>query len=197
MDGIEDEVLLKLVSEGDVHAFAMLYKRYFRGLYGYCLQFAKSRHDAQDMVQDLFVKLWDYRRQLRPDQPAKGLLFSMAKNALVDAYRRQINAPIYEDYLNYCNSIGEQELMMLEYQEFSAIIAAQIDSLPTAQGRVMRMSRFENMTVREIADRLDVSEQTVKNQITQALRVLREKIKVYLNGPLLIAAAFIKDLLGL
>lgn len=190
-----DSELLMRIKEGDIVAFTALYKKYSAGIYTFCTNLTKSRQDAQDMVQEIFVKLWDSRQKLSPDASARGFLFVLAKNMLIDAYRKRVNDPVYEDYIEYSNSLGSEDESRIEYQEFLTIVKSQIDTLPPAQRRVMNLSKIENLSIKEIAERLNVSQQTVMNQSSQGLKHLREKLRRYLNGSLIILLLFAKYLL--
>lgn len=192
---MKDSELLQRMKGGDIVAFTALYKKYFGGIYNFCKQLTKSRQDAQDMVQEIFVKFWNSRDKISVETSARGFLFIMARNMLVDAYRSHVNDPVYEDYVAYSNLLCAEEDSHIEYQEFLALLKSQIDSLPPAQGRVLRLSRIESLSVKEISNRLNISEQTVMNQISQGLKVLRERLRGYLNGPLPVMLIMIKSVL--
>lgn len=169
--------LIHRLKEGDVAAFTHIYNLYFKRLYHYSLEFTKSVHQAEDIVQDVFAKLWVNRNSLSADKRLQSLLFVMTKNHLISAYRKNINSPVYEDYIVYCNIVRHYDQSQIEYEEFVGNLQRVISQLPKAQQRVLTMSKFEQMSNREIAQTLGINEQSVKNYLTQALRVVRDKLK--------------------
>lgn len=171
-----EALLIRRLKNGDVDAFASIYKLYFQRLYVYCRQFTKSAYDAEDIVQEVFAKLWGNRDSIIADSTLRGLLFTIARNNLISAYRRNINSPVYEDYLDYCNSIGREDTSAIEYTEFASRVEHIIDRLPPAQARVVRMSKLEHMSNKEIAIRLGINEQSVKNHLSKGLKYVRYHI---------------------
>ena len=176
-NGDSEESLIRRLRQGDVEAFDAVYRLYFQRLYVYSLQFTKSARDAEDIVQEVFAKLWSCRGFIAAESSLRGLLFTIARNFLISAYRRNINAPVYEDYLDYCNSIGREDVSAMEYAEFASKVEKLIDELPPAQSRVVRMSKLEQLSNKEIASRLGIQEQSVKNHLSQGLGYIRSRLR--------------------
>ncbi len=168
--------LIRRLKSGDVEAFASVYKLYFQRLYVYCRQFTKSAYDAEDIVQEVFTKIWSNRDSIIAESTLRGLLFTIARNYLISAYRRNINAPVYEDYLDYCNSIGREDTSAIEYAEFASRVEYIIDSLPPAQARVVRMSKLEHLSNKEISISLGINEQSVKNHLSKGMKYVRSHL---------------------
>lgn len=169
--------LIRRLKKGDVDAFTQIYNLYFKRLYHYSLEFTKSVHQAEDIVQDVFAKLWTNRSSLSADKQLQSLLFVMTKNHLISAYRKNINSPIYEDYIDYCNIVYHYDHSRIEYEEFIGHVRKVISELPKSQQNVVIMSKIQQMSNREIAEALGINEQSVKNYLTQALRLVRDKLR--------------------
>lgn len=167
--------LLKV--EDSVEAFNRLYDAYARRLYAFCLQYSKCPEDSEEIVQDVFVWLWENRKTIRKEESVKNLLFIRTRHFLINAYRKTVNSPTFEDYVDYQNSLGEESNgTWLEYREFVAQLKQHIGQLPLTQQNVIRLSKIENLSNREIAQQLQLSEQTVKNQLSIGLKTLRARM---------------------
>lgn len=166
--------LIRELKNDSVQAFNALYEMYFRRVYAYCHQFTKSHKDAEDMVQEIFMKLWTSRHGITAENSLQLFIYRIARNGLISSYRANIHSPHYEEYLNYRDTLGAEDHSPMEFEEFKAKVNACIDSLPPSQGRILRMSRFAMMSVEEIAHELNIGEQTVRNQLSSALRAMRK-----------------------
>lgn len=186
MNDADNLIEIKLISElkkGSLKAFDAIYDMYVKRLYVYCLQYTKSEEDAEEIVQDVFVRLWTNRENIRQEETLRSLLFIMSKHHLINAYRTRINSPVYEDYVKYQDNISaEVQGHPLEYEEFVKQLKTALYKLPVTQRQVIEMSKLKQLTNKEIALELELSEQTVKNQLSLGLKKLREELK---NLPIL------------
>lgn len=186
MNDADNLIEIKLISElkkGSLKAFDAIYDMYVKRLYVYCLQYTKSEEDAEEIVQDVFVRLWINRENIRQVETLRSLLFIMSKHHLINAYRTRINSPVYEDYVKYQDNISaEVQGHPLEYEEFVKQLKTALYKLPVTQRQVIEMSKLKQLTNKEIALELELSEQTVKNQLSLGLKKLREELK---NLPIL------------
>lgn len=168
--------LIARLREGSVEAFDQLYNLYYRRIYGYCLSFTKSRKDTEDIVQEVFIKLWLTREDINTTKSVGNYLFSIAHNKLISAFRSNIYSPHFEDYLDYCDTLGREDCCMVEYKEFVMAVEKGISSLPPMQQRIVRLSKFANMSNQDIANLFNISVQTVKNQLVTALKKIRSHL---------------------
>lgn len=171
---LEEHILIAELKRGSKKAFDRIYRLYAGRLLAYCVQYTKCREDAEEIVQDVFIALWNGRETIRQDETLYSLLFTISKYRVINAYRSTLNSLVYEDYVNYQNelSTGEDNHPM-EYEQYVSIIQAAIRRLPLTQQHVITLSRFSQLSNREIAERLSLSEQTVKNQLSVGLKTLR------------------------
>ncbi len=150
---------------------------YARRLYAYSLQFNKSAEESEEIVQDVFIKLWTNREKIVQEDTLRSLLFIMAKHQLINAFRSKLNDPVYEEFVNYKDALSSDNTeYQLEYQDFQKKFDAAMQSLSTTQQNVIRLSRIEQLSNKEISEQLSLSEQTVKNQLSAGLKILRQKL---------------------
>lgn len=179
---------IKKLKEGSPKALDFFYTLYASRLYSYCYAYTKSQEDAEELVQDTFVRLWLYRDKIRKDDTLIYFIFKIAKTQLIDRFRSRINSPRFHEYLEYCDhaEFSEDEVSgKIEFDEFMEMINTTKSHLSVTQRKVFELSREYDLSNREIASRLNLSEQTVKNQLSIALKVMREKLTPHLKSGML------------
>ena len=177
----KERLLIHSLKLGSTIAFDRIYQVYAKRLYAYSLQFTKSAEDAEEIVQDVFTKLWINREGIKQEDSLKSLLFTIAKHLLINAFRSKVNQQIYEDYVEYANELSTNDTTnRIEYNEFLKAVEQNIATLPNTQQKVIKLSRFEHLSNKEIAERMQLSEQTVKNQLSVGLKLLKEKLRNFL-----------------
>ncbi len=150
---------------------------YARRLYAYSLQFTKSPEESEEIVQDVFVKLWTNRQAIRQEDTLRSLLFIMTKHQLINAFRARVNQPVYEEYVEYREVMAESDpQLLLEYQDFLKRFKTAMKALPETQQKVITLSKLWQLSNKEIAEKLSLSEQTVKNQLSIGLKMLRQEL---------------------
>ena len=169
-----EHTLIAELKRGSKEAFDRIYKLYAGRLLAYCVHYTKSREDAEEIVQDVFVALWNSRETIRQEETLHSLLFTISKHRVINAYRSTLNSPVYEDYVDYQNELSGEDCDRVEYEQYVKIVKDAIRRLPSTQQRVITLSRFSQLSNKEIAERLSLSEQTVKNQLSVGLKTLRE-----------------------
>lgn len=177
-----DSLYIKELKNDSHKAFNHLYDSYSDNLYGFVLLHTKSPLIAEEIVQDTFLKIWTMRHNLTIEGSFKSLLFTIAKNQIIDSFRRQINKTEFVNFIEYCeneklthNSVEAD----IYFEDFCEKLNIAKKILPEKQCLIFELSREKGLDTKTIATELGVSEQTVKNQLTTALKVLREKLKEY------------------
>lgn len=174
---------IEKLKRGSYEAFDTLYDMYADSLYGFALLHTKSSVQAEDdIVQETFLKLWNMRASLSVEGSFKSMLFTIAKNHVIDVFRQQINRPDFEDYIRFCEDehlLDNTSVEKIYYDDFIDKLAIAKQKLTPAQRNIFEMSREEGMSNAEIAVLSDISEQTVKNHLSAALKILREELRKY------------------
>ncbi|MCD8176812.1 MAG: RNA polymerase sigma-70 factor [Tannerellaceae bacterium] len=171
---------LEELKNGSHEAFTYFYRSYADLLYNFVLMHTRSALLTEEVVQDTFIKIWDNRRFLRTDKSFKSFLFTISKNRIIDEFRRQINQVNFEEYIAFTGNETEEGSdtdALLLYEEFLEKLERAKEELPQQQRLIFEMSREQGLKNREIAERLSISEQTVKNQLSGAMKKLKDKLK--------------------
>ena len=182
-----DEQLLAAVQLGDRQAFADLYERYWADLFKVAARKLASPELAEELVQDLFISLWQRRETLVITQVNR-YLFSALKFSVIDHIRsQQVHERFVEYHLAVVDTDTEPEDAMA-LQDLTHSIEQGLQTLPSMTQQIFRLSRFEHLTIPEIAARLDVSEKVVQYHLGNALRAMRNYLRTY---GLLLAALWV------
>ena len=186
MDRETEAKLVRGLKQGSVKAFNGIYELYARRLYGFCLKYAKSRDTVDEIVGDTFVWIWNNRENIRQDESLQAILFIKARHLLINAYRKRLHNPTYEDYMDYLDKSEAKEHSdsQLEYDDFVKQLHQALNRLPKTQREIIKLSKLEMMSNKEIAAKLNYSEQTVKNQLSLGLKELKKMLK-YTNCTIL------------
>ena len=154
--------------------------KYGNMVYRLAISYLKNTHDAQDVVQEVFIKIWENREALDEEQNFAGYLFITMRNLVFNRSRKNLNEPFYQ--LSVIEAVEESYDIEeeLDAANLRTHISALISMLPPRQQEVFRLSRDEELSYREIAERLQISERTVEHHISDALKFLRKNIKLYL-----------------
>nr|WP_314755089.1 RNA polymerase sigma-70 factor [uncultured Prevotella sp.] len=173
---IAEDKLIEALGQDSHESFDIIYNMYAKRLYAYCMQYAKTAEDTEDIVQGVFCKLWINRRHIKERQSLKSLLFTIAHHAVIDAYRRRLFSPAYAEYIEYKATSEVDSSAQVEYEEFVDKLNTILESLPETQRNVIRKAKFQDMRNADIATELHLSEQTVKNALSTGMKTLRAKL---------------------
>jgi RNA polymerase sigma-70 factor (ECF subfamily) len=181
---LEENELLRLISLGDNNAFTLLFDRYQNKVYSHALTFVKSPQDAEEMVTDIFLKVWNNRQELPEIKNFKNYLFILSRNYLVSAIRKKVSSTveINKDWLEDILQPDKQ----YHLKETHQVIMRGIEQLSPQQKKIFKMSRLDGLTYDEIAKSLSISSRTVKFHIILALNYLREYARRHQLYPLLV-----------
>ncbi len=172
-----DTQLVKLLKEHSSFAFQLLLDRYSPRIYRFAMCYLKNRQEAEEIVQEVFLKIWKIREQLSPEKPFDSFLFTIAKNGILNTIRK---AKAQQAYLNYAALYPEKNIFIdqeLDFRELEKICQQAADRLAPKRKAIYRLSREEHLSNAEIAARLDISVKTVENQMTSALSEIRRALR--------------------
>ncbi len=173
-----DENLITRFREGDMQAFDTIYNFFNRKLYAFVLKILKIEDDAREIVQDVFIKLWETRERVKSVSLFNSYLFTIAYNTSIDLVRKRINEKKYVEYINSLqkNYSLDETIDKMDYDTLNKEIEHLIEKLPLKQREVYKLSRIENLSHKEIAGKLKISVNTVENHISKALQFLRKNL---------------------
>jgi len=176
-----DEQLFELVKLGNATAFQYLYDRLYYILLSQALRKVKSKEDAQDLTQDLFMNIWTKRDQINIEGRVINFLFASLRNSVINFYIKTKKQDEREELFQYFKGQFEETTdRTIHKNELEQIIQQEIDALPLKMKQIYLLSRNQELSHKEIADLLAISELTVKKQVANALKILKKKINYVL-----------------
>ncbi|NOW96058.1 RNA polymerase sigma factor [Mucilaginibacter sp. SG564] len=183
MDGYSDfpdSLLVERLRSDDRAAFAEIYRRYKGPLYVHAFHRLQDREETKDLLQQLFATLWENRKHLNIDGYLSGYLFTAVRNRVLKFVARQnVNSRYIASVQSTINNTSYQSDQLVREKELSAIIEKEISALPTKMREIFELSRKQHLSNAEIAEILDISEKTVRNQLNNALSILRSKLGLF------------------
>ena len=176
MEGIAHKIsALRL---GDEAAFAYLYKKYEAKLYAFTYKLTQDRDETEEVVQEVFLKVWEKRESLDPTLNFDGFLFTVAKNLVYNKAKQRAYHFAFQEYVTaYESNLSHNTEHKLDYDELRGLLEQIYNSLPPVRRKVFMMSRLQGLTNREIATELNTSTSNIENHLNKALNFIREKLK--------------------
>ncbi len=171
----EDSELIRRLQKGDTEAFDLIYEKYAGKLYAFGFKYLRSAEETEELVQEVFVRIWENHRKLDKELSFKSYLFTIAYNDICKLFRKRhyvqkfINEVIQE---NRQSSSETEE--RIEYLSDLNRVMQIIDRLPQRQKEIIRKSRLEGKSAKEIAEELKLSPGTVDNYISESVRFIRK-----------------------
>ena len=188
-----DTELAILLTLNDEAAFSELYVRYKDKLYYFCLHLLKSKEEANDIVQEIFIRIWESRNFINPDLSFSSFLYTMARNRILN-YFRDIDIDEKVKEILATQKVTEEEAIdsKIIYTEYQVILQNALSQLPPQRRKIFNMSRIESMSHKEIAAELGISVNTVQEHISEALKFIKAYFSKHADMSIsLLLAAFI------
>ena len=172
-----EEILLRLKQQ-DKSALDELFGYYYPRLHHFSKSILKIENDIDDILQEVFVKIWLNRQKIGNPETFNSYIFTITKNEVLNLIRNNLRDKNFKDKL-FLNSVAEeyQTSTQLEYQEIKSGIDKIVADLPEKRRQVFILSRTEGLSNREIAQQLNISEKTVEDHITHAIKQIKNSMK--------------------
>jgi RNA polymerase sigma-70 factor (family 1) len=185
------ELVAKL-RKGDINAFDQIFNKYGGRLFGFAFNYLKSKEEAEGLVQDVFLKIWENRKSLKAESSLKSYLFTIAYHDICGYFRKKKmhDKCNVEIGLTSNKTVNPEE--QLDYKSTLEQIDQLIEKLPEKQRVIFMKSRKEGKSTKEIADEMNLAPGTVDNQISAALKILRKKMSANRFAILLFFTFFIQ-----
>ena len=179
---ISDPELVQGVSKSEKGAYRELFNRYAPRIYSFSVSYLKNRVDAEELVQEVFLKIWEKRNELDKSKNFKAFIFKIAVNSIYDVIRRKNLETAFADFvrLNF-EKTSDHTWQTVTYNELAENLSGLVDRLPEQQRNIFLLNKEEGLTTGEIAEKLNLSKRTVENHLYRALSYLKAH---FINGSL-------------
>ncbi|ACT92867.1 RNA polymerase sigma factor [Dyadobacter fermentans] len=173
---LSDRQLLEMFQEGSVAAFEEIHRRYFRRLYAHAFKMLGNAEDAQDVVQEVFISLWAKGAGVRLHTGLAGYLFTSVRNRVLNLIEQKT---VYQHHIDGLAAFLRENPAPAgdpDEEILFSLLEAEIENLPRKMKEVFELRRKGEMSYAEIADQLALSDHTVKKQISNAIKILRDRL---------------------
>ena len=175
--------LVKRLKNGDVTAFDAVFMKYYKKVYFFARDLIKSHEEAETLVQDVFTKIWEKRETLEEDLSFESFIYTITYRTTISLVRKKIvEKKSMEEYFNRHDNDIQTLFDEIAHHDYKQLAQKYIDKLPPRRKQVYLMSRGEGLTHKEIADKLGISVNSVKNHMVAALNYLRSNIEDFLSS---------------
>jgi RNA polymerase sigma-70 factor, ECF subfamily len=178
MDFFEEQEWLKKLQRDDYNAFELIYNSYHRRIYSFANKLLPSSTDVEEIVQNVFLTLWNQRKNIRITSSLIAYLYGIARHMIYQVIQQKIN---YDSFVAYYLENNQEYSFITEeeflYKELENKVKRLIKELPERRRQIFLLSREEGLTYKQIALKLEISENTVDTQIRNALSFLRTHLE--------------------
>lgn len=177
MHRTSDQNLVESLQKGDLKAFDAIFKKYSQKVYRFAIKYLKSREEAEEIVQDLFLKIWENRSKLNKESSLKAYIFTISYHNICRVFRkRSYQESFVKEIISPANNTYDLE-EQVHFESLEEQVNELIDKLPPKQKIIFIKSRGEGKNSREIAAEMNLAPGTVDNNISEALKFIRHHIK--------------------
>ncbi len=190
-----DPEIVSAIRRGDENAFELTFRKFYGRLCNYACSLLKDEEESEEVVQTVFLIIWEKRADLEITLSLKSYLYRAVHNHCLNRFKHAAVREAHREYTEYfIPQSSESVTEVIHANELEERIEKAVSSLPEQCQKAFRMSRFQELKYQEIADQLGISIKTVENQIGKALKILRIELADYLPSMLLPVYFFIEQL---
>lgn len=192
-EAIDERYLLGQLADGDLAAFRLLYDNYHNKVFFYILRFTGSRQLAEDILQEVFIKVWVGRDRMKDIRSLDAWLFTLAKHKIINGFKRiSLEHTVIAEIAGNMAEPVDATTQVVDYNEIKRALQTAIEQLPPQQKIVYRLRREQGLKNDEIASRLNISPLTVKKHIAQASQAIRILLAKQTSIPVALLVVFLK-----
>jgi len=171
-----EQELISLLRSGSQFAFERLFENYSQKLYRFSLSYLKSETEAEEIVQDVFLKLWENRDKLRNETSFQSYLFTIAFNDIRKNFNKKARDERYRtEILDFLSDENPSIETNPDFETLVVKLESLIDQMPDRRKEIFRKRKQEGKAIRDIAREMEISQKTVENQITEAMNFLKKE----------------------
>ncbi|PTN09480.1 RNA polymerase sigma factor [Mangrovibacterium marinum] len=172
-----EEELIRELKQGDRKAFQLLFELYAKRIFAFAKGYLKSASDAEEIVQDVFVKVWHARESINTELSFKAYLFKITYNGIREYFNKQSRENRYKhEILDYAIEFDNRTEERIDYKSLLDLVEEKIEQLPPRQREIILLSKKQGVPTKEIAALLEISPRTVEKHLSEALKQLKKEL---------------------
>jgi len=171
-----EKLLIRELQRGNAKAFELLYKQYHARLFNFSMKIIRNKQDAEGLVHEVFIAVWENREKLDENKSFSGFVFSIARNKALNRIKHNLSGKVYLEYMEMEYQVQNDIENDIESRELMEYLLKTIHELPDKTKQIFLLSRNEGLTYKQIAVRLDITENVVDHEIRKSLKYIRAKL---------------------
>lgn len=185
--------ILKRLRKGDLVAFDKIYQQYAKRLYGFVFNFVKNESDTEEILQEVFIAVWESRENIDVNGSFNSYIFRITYNKTLNVLRSKITEKKFIHKLEYRQQIIDTDEILnnIQFKELNDKVNELVNQLSTRQREIFKLSREEGLSLGEIAQKLNISDNTAKNHLVSALKFLKTKLHIFLIASMICMKVFL------
>lgn len=175
-----DNCLLDFLRKGDLNAFEEIYRRYWKQLYSISYKRTQSSEISEELVQDIFTSLWEKRQSIQVEN-LSAYLFTAIKYKIINHFHREMSKRCFIESTSASSKRADnstEEMVLLN--DLNQALTQEIEKLPAKRKMIFKLYRQQNLSMKQVASQMGVSEKTVENQLNKAFKMLRLSLRHFL-----------------
>lgn len=177
-ENISDSELAQRICGGQKSAYQELFERYAPRIYKFSLSYLKNKTDSEELVQEVFMKIWEKREMLDHSKNIKSFIFKIAVNAIYDFIRRKNIEAAFNNFTKENSDVESDDTWQsVIFEDMKQNLQSLVEQLPVQQQRIFHLSKTDGLSNEEIAAKLNLSKRTVENHLYRAVSTLKEHFK--------------------
>ncbi len=172
---VKDAVILQL-QQGSTKALEQLHRIYAAKIYQSCRKFYLEHEDAEEVVQDVFLKIWEVRERINPTKSFQAYLLKITRNIVIKKLQKKVMKVTIDKYINNFSYAENSIENYTNFQDTINLVDEIINNLPPQKQRIFLLNRYEDKSIEDIANELGISKRTVESHIYQARTLIKRKI---------------------
>ncbi len=186
----DQQAVLSRVAKGDTQAFSLFFNYHWGQVYGTGLRLTKSVEKAEDLAQEIFLKIWEQRERLADITNPDDYIFIVSRNFILDFLRKRVfDTENIETLIDYFEDPAVNVVQKMEYKELEETLKAAVDGLSGKVKEVFMLSRFDGLTHEQIAQQLGITVNSSKTYIVRALQEIRKYMAAHGDNKTIILSA--------
>ena len=177
----EKELLIRLI-EGDAKAFETIYFAYVERVYYFACRYLDNSGDAEEIVQEVFTKMWENRKNINVEMSFSGYLLTTTKNTIFNEHRKKVNHQTYCTYIiQYLQRHMHNVEREIEYKDLMELVNNTVETLPAKRREIFKLGRIQGLSYKEISKKLSITEKTIETHMRLALRDIKRVLEPLLE----------------
>ncbi|WP_420580139.1 RNA polymerase sigma factor [Reichenbachiella sp.] len=174
-----EQKLVKKLKGGCHQSFTTLFHLYAKKLYNFSYKYTQSHAESEEIVQEVFLKIWNKRDTINPKLSFNAFLITIAKNHIFNRIKKEASRKQYRNQIEHSELITNETESKVIFADLEQIAKSKIEDLPPKRKQIFLLRRDSGMTVKEIAQKLGIAESTVENQMNKAIKSLKTNLSKF------------------